>query len=50
MSWSRARTLSVVLFVSLALNLFLAGAMAGRWGGARGHFSGEGRLRGPISG
>jgi Spy/CpxP family protein refolding chaperone len=43
MSWSRTRTLSVVLFVSLTLNLFLAGTMAGRWVGAGGHFGGEGR-------
>lgn len=42
MSWSRTRTLSVVLFVSLALNLFLAGTMVGRWGGPGGH-GGEGR-------
>jgi Spy/CpxP family protein refolding chaperone len=32
MSWSRTKTLSTVLFVSLAFNLFLGGAMVGRWG------------------
>jgi Spy/CpxP family protein refolding chaperone len=32
MSWTRTKTLSVVLFVSLAFNLFWAGTMVGRWG------------------
>ena len=41
MSWPR--TLSVILFISLAVNLFLAGTMAGRWVGAGGHFGDEGR-------
>lgn len=30
--WNRGKTLAVALFVSLAVNLFLAGAMVGRWG------------------
>jgi Spy/CpxP family protein refolding chaperone len=32
MSWRRTRTLSTVLFVSLAFNLFLGGAMVEHWG------------------
>lgn len=32
MSWSRTKTLSVALFISLALNLLIGGAMIGRWG------------------
>ncbi len=31
MTWTRTRTLSVLLFVSLAFNLFLGGAIASRW-------------------
>ena len=31
MIWNRTRTLVVVLFLSVALNLFFAGVMAGRW-------------------
>ena len=31
MTWTRARTLALVLFASIALNLFLAGIMVGRF-------------------
>lgn len=37
MSWSRTKTLTVALFLSLAVNLFLGGAMVGRWGWHGGH-------------
>jgi uncharacterized membrane protein len=43
MSWTRTKTLSVVVFVSLALNLFLAGTMVGRWGWQGGHHEGANR-------
>lgn len=43
MSWTRTKTLSVALFVSLAINLFLGGAMVGRWGWHGGHHDGGGR-------
>lgn len=41
MNWTRTKTLAVVLFVSLALNLFLAGSMVGRWSGHGRHAWGE---------
>lgn len=43
MSWTRSKTLSAVLFASLALNLFLAGTMAGRWGWHGNDHGGGGR-------
>ena len=43
MSWTRTKTLSVALFVSLALNLFIGGAMVGRWGWHGGYHEGGGR-------
>ena len=43
MSWSRTKTLSVALFLSLAVNLFLGGAMVGRWGWHGDHHEGGGR-------
>jgi len=32
MSWSRTKTLSVALFLSLVVNLLVGGAMIGHWG------------------
>jgi len=32
MNWSRTKTLSLALFISLAFNLLIGGVMIGRWG------------------
>jgi Spy/CpxP family protein refolding chaperone len=43
MTWSRTKTLSVALFLSLALNLLIGGAMIGRWGWHGDHHDRGGR-------
>lgn len=40
MTWTRTRTLALLLFLSVALNLFVAGMVVGRWDrwdGPKGH-------------
>ncbi len=45
MTWTRTRTLALVLFASIALNLFFAGIMVGRFD--RWHGEPKGREHGP---
>ena len=42
-NWTRGRTLAVLLFTSLAINVLLVGGMVGRWGWHDGHRWSEGR-------